>query len=181
MKESDMPSVDLNPYVIVKALLPTVQAQYVEGVQRIGQLWRIYVNSVNIRVNLLTRGNLVINGKMVPLYEQNPFTTHQRNPQNRKNKLTVKDCHCQWATLRSKPFWRVKELFYRQQWSMALWGMRMVLWLILRTVTGLSIVNLSIRWQVCLLWTFQYSSTKTTESVWYALHDIPPWENYKPM
>ena len=73
IRESDMPSGNLNPYAVVKALLSRVQAQYVEGVQRIGQLWRIYVSSVKIRVDLLTKKTLIISGKLVPLYEQNPF------------------------------------------------------------------------------------------------------------
>ena len=90
IRESDMPSGNLNPYNVVKALLSRVQAQYVEGVQRIGQLWRIYVSSVKIRVDLLTKRTLIISGKLVPLYEQNPFITHQKSPEDRKDKLTVR-------------------------------------------------------------------------------------------
>ena len=90
IRESDMPSGNLNPYAAVKALLSRVHAQYVEGVQRIGQLWRIYVSSVKIRVDLLTKRTLTINGKLVPLYEQNPFITHQKSPEDRKDKLTVR-------------------------------------------------------------------------------------------
>ena len=85
-----MPSGNLNPYAVVKALLSRVHAQYVEGVQRIGQLWRIYVSSIKIRVDLLTKRTLIINGKLVPLYEQNPFITHQKSPEDRKDKLTVR-------------------------------------------------------------------------------------------
>ena len=41
IKDSDMPLSDLTPYTVVKAVIQKVSAQYVEGVQKIGSLWRI--------------------------------------------------------------------------------------------------------------------------------------------
>ena len=43
------------------------------GVQRIGSLWRIYLNSHDNRVKLITKG-LEVRGTTVPVYDTNPFT-----------------------------------------------------------------------------------------------------------
>ena len=85
-----MPSADLNPYTVVKAVINRGRPHYVEGVQRIGRLWRIYMSSLESRINLLTRKTVIISGKEVPLYEQNPFRTNQMSPMEKKDKLTVK-------------------------------------------------------------------------------------------
>ena len=90
IKDSDMPLSDLTPYTVVKAVIQKVSAQYVEGVQKIGSLWRIYLNSVHSRLDFISKKTVVIHGKAVPLYEQNPFKTHQKTPQERKDKLTVR-------------------------------------------------------------------------------------------
>ena len=90
IKDSDMPLSDLTPYTVVQAVIQTVSAQYVEGVQKIGSLWRIYLNSVHSRLDFISKKTVVIPGKVVPLYEQNPFKTHQKTPKEIKDKLTVR-------------------------------------------------------------------------------------------
>ena len=44
-----------------------------EGVQRVNNLWRIYLKSRSARLELFLRKTILINGEQVPLYEQNPF------------------------------------------------------------------------------------------------------------
>lgn len=55
------------------ALTRSIDRHYVTGIQRIGSLWRIYVNSHDARVRLIANG-LVIRDTTIPVYDTNPFT-----------------------------------------------------------------------------------------------------------
>ena len=90
IKDTDMPSSDIAPIVVVRAVIRVVSAQSLEGVQKIGGLWRLYFNSAKSRLDLLIRKTVLINGNVVPLYEQNPYKTSQITPEDRKDKLTIK-------------------------------------------------------------------------------------------
>ena len=68
-----------------------VKKDNVDGVQRIGQLWRIYLKTAVSRLELLARRSLLIQGSSVPLYEQNPFKTSQLSPDDIKDKLIIKN------------------------------------------------------------------------------------------
>ena len=84
IKDTDMPSSDIAPIVVVRAVIRVVSAQSLEGVQKIGGLWRLYFNSAKSRLDLLIRKTVLINGNVVPLYEQNPYKTSQITPEDRK-------------------------------------------------------------------------------------------------
>ena len=90
IKEVDMPSADISPFNIVRAITRVISPQAVDGVQRIGRLWRLYFKSLTARLEMMSKKTVLIQGKMVPLYEQNPFKTNQRTPEDRKDKLTIK-------------------------------------------------------------------------------------------
>jgi ribA/ribD-fused uncharacterized protein len=90
IKDADMPSSNVAHIEIVRAVTRCISNQGIEGVQRIGRLWRIYLNSIPVRLQLLTKKSIVISGKMVALYEQNPFSTNQKSPEDKKDKLTIK-------------------------------------------------------------------------------------------
>lgn len=90
IKECDMPSPNIAHIAIVRAISRSISPQGIEGVQRIGPLWRIYLKSTAFRVQLMTRKSIVLSGKMVALYDQNPLRTHQSSPEDRKDKLTIR-------------------------------------------------------------------------------------------
>ena len=73
IKDIDMPSDDVSPYTVVRAITRVVDPDVVDGVQRIGRLWRIYFKTLQGRSDLMIRKTVVIDRKTVPLYEQNPF------------------------------------------------------------------------------------------------------------
>ena len=69
-----------------------------DGVQRIGNLWRIYPTEKTARIELFMAQKLQIEGKAVTLYDQNPYAvglgntdmTAKQMPQQ-KDKLTIKN------------------------------------------------------------------------------------------
>jgi hypothetical protein len=63
IKECDMPSPNLANIAIVRAISRSISPQGIDGVQRIGPLWRIYLKSTAMRIQLLTRKNIVVSGK----------------------------------------------------------------------------------------------------------------------
>ena len=91
IKESDMPTADLEPYTVARAVIRVVHRDSLDGVQRIGQLWRLYLKTAVSRLELLARRSILIQGSTVPLYEQNPFKTRQISPEDIKDKLTIKN------------------------------------------------------------------------------------------
>ena len=91
IKESDMPIADLEPYTVARAIIRVVHRDTLDGVQRIGQLWRLYLKTTVSRLELLARRSILIQGLTVPLYEQNPFKTRQISPEDIKDKLTIKN------------------------------------------------------------------------------------------
>ena len=90
VKEDDMPSADIAPLTVVRAIVRVTNPQAVDDVQRIGRLWRIYMKSLQGRLDLLTQKSIMILGRSVSLYEQNPFKTNQASPNDQKDKLTIK-------------------------------------------------------------------------------------------
>ena len=90
LKEADLPRQDIAHIEIVRAVARCISPQGIEGAQRIGRLWRIYLKSTTFRLQLLAKSNIVLSGKMVPLYEQNPFRTNQKSPEDKKDKLTIR-------------------------------------------------------------------------------------------
>ena len=80
IREVDMLSPDLNPCTVMKALINRGRPHYVQGVQSIGRLWRIYMSFLESRINLLTRKMAIISGKEVPIYVRNPFRINQGIP-----------------------------------------------------------------------------------------------------
>ncbi|CAC5395426.1 unnamed protein product [Mytilus coruscus] len=57
---------------IYKALEHKIKPQFVRGIQRIKQMWRIYLDSEVDRMLLLTEG-ITLRNKSVPLHSQNPY------------------------------------------------------------------------------------------------------------
>ena len=71
-----------------------------EGVQKVNNLWRIYLKDATSRLELLVDVKQIwINGKEVPLYDQNPYFSRQEiqndasNVPQSNDRITV--IHCQ--------------------------------------------------------------------------------------
>ena len=71
-------------YICLTKIVPTEE---ITGVQRIGALWRVYLNSHDSRVKLISKG-LEIRGVTVPVYDTNPFTQAKNEHLTR---VTIKD------------------------------------------------------------------------------------------
>lgn len=57
---------------IYKTLSATVPVEDILGIQRVGTLWRLYIENVNNRVPLLSNG-VSLRGVNIPIYEKNPY------------------------------------------------------------------------------------------------------------
>ena len=77
LKEEDMPEADIAPLTVVRAITLVVSPQGVDGAQKIGKLWRIYMKTLRHRLDLLAMKTVRIQAKRVPMYDQNPYKTNQ--------------------------------------------------------------------------------------------------------
>lgn len=68
---------------VYRAVSRIIEAGDVQGIQRIGNLWRIYPHSTEDRVNLLASG-ISIRGKQISLQDTNPFA-----PKHEGTKVTI--------------------------------------------------------------------------------------------
>ena len=84
---------------LCNAVTKVVGRSKLDGVQRIGGLWRIYLTDVASRLELFTTKPLLVEGKYVELYDQNPYvisssssssSSYRPAPQS-KDKLTIKN------------------------------------------------------------------------------------------
>ena len=92
LKHSDMEE-DVAPFTVCQAIARMVGETKLVGVQRINNLWWILVSDNDARLRLYTRQNILIEGKEVHLYDENPYTLNDgiRNIQGKKaDKLTIK-------------------------------------------------------------------------------------------
>jgi ribA/ribD-fused uncharacterized protein len=90
MKAKDMNNPNIDPYEICVAVTNVIGSSSLDGVQKINNLWRIYTMTKIARVQLFTKKTLPLDGKLVPLYDQNPFASRQDNPSKPNDKLTMK-------------------------------------------------------------------------------------------
>lgn len=90
LKNADMPTANTAHIAIVRAISRSISPQSIDGVQRIGHLWRIYFKNKAARLQLMAKKNILLSGKLIPLYEQNPFTPNQNSPDVKRDKLTIR-------------------------------------------------------------------------------------------
>lgn len=91
VKCSDLFNRDTTALQICTAVARAIRVEKVEGAQRINHIWRLYVKDRSTRVELYTTKYIIIEGKQVPLYDQNPAITGSKNPEEKKDKLTIKN------------------------------------------------------------------------------------------
>jgi hypothetical protein len=68
----------LNNEEVYLQLCKTIKAEHIDGIQRIGGLWRLYIPCVDARCKLLAIG-IDIRGRNVTIHENNPFLRTSMN------------------------------------------------------------------------------------------------------
>ena len=91
LKTRDIPNKDITPYDICKALEQIIRPTAIDGAQRIGGIWRLYIKDKESRTNVIVKKNIIVAGKNIPIYDKNPFSTMQHGPDDKKDKLTIKN------------------------------------------------------------------------------------------
>lgn len=71
---------------IYKAIGAKVPPQCIKGIQRIREMWRIYMDNEEDRLSLLVQG-LALRGKQIPLHSQNPYNPGRTRPDTIKIKV----------------------------------------------------------------------------------------------
>ena len=91
IRDQDIRSSNVIALDICHACTRNRGAGQLEGVQRVNNLWRIYLKSRSARLELFLGKTILINGQQVPLYEQNPFASRQNKPYEPNDKITIKN------------------------------------------------------------------------------------------
>ena len=92
--DKDIPNqggtVKTRPYELCIAASNVIGRPHVLGAQNIRGLWRIYCDSRDKRLELIVKG-LSMRGKTLPLFEKNPRTTNTSDPNQKVEKITVRE------------------------------------------------------------------------------------------
>lgn len=81
----------ISGYEICKAIGKIIGDTNVDGVQQVRSLFRVYVKTKEARARLLLREALPVMGKVVPLYDTNPFLAGQNSPDDVREKIIIRD------------------------------------------------------------------------------------------
>ena len=93
VKDSDIGE-GVTPIQVCDAIVNVINDRKLEGVQKVNNIWRIYLKDRKTRPELSVAEKVVINGKQVKIYDRNPNLTfngihHQQ--QINSDKLTIKN------------------------------------------------------------------------------------------
>ena len=97
IKDTDLESRDLTPYQMCNFITRVCGGSRLEGVQKINSLWRIYLNDQTARLELYLKDTVLILGKQIKLYDQNPYTLRNQlenlgqSVNTTNDKLTIKN------------------------------------------------------------------------------------------
>ncbi len=91
IKVSDLRNATISEINMCKAIIRIINPSKLDGVQKIRNIWRIYLKDKTTRIELFLKESLVIEGKHVKLYDQNPNLLYaERNIDKKLDKLTFK-------------------------------------------------------------------------------------------
>ncbi len=90
IKNNDLPSKDLKPIDICYAAANKIGVGKIDGAQRIRNIWRLYLKDKRARAELFTKQTIVIDGRVVQLYDRNPISNIKFNNKP-SEKITVRD------------------------------------------------------------------------------------------
>ena len=76
---------------VISSVSSAIHASNLIGVQNVKNLGRIYPKTTIARVQLFTKQTLMLDGKHIALYEQNPYASRQDDPRKPNDKLTMKN------------------------------------------------------------------------------------------
>ena len=79
----------LSPFKLCKAVASCITVEEIEGCQKIGALWRVYLKTEEARIKTLE--GVTIGNQLVTVHSTNPFVTRNSDPQRSTIKITVKD------------------------------------------------------------------------------------------
>ena len=101
VKDSDMRALGLQsvtPYEMCTAAIRASSPSSLEGVQKINDLWRLYMKDQTARLELCLKQSILVKGKNAPIYDNNPYISRQPPPdqfngapQQQNDKLTIKN------------------------------------------------------------------------------------------
>lgn len=80
----------VKPIDMCQAIASSINRNNVDGAQLIHGIWRLYLKSAEARVDLMTKG-LFLNGIQVPLFDKNPRSTNNDDPNTRVEKIVIHD------------------------------------------------------------------------------------------
>ena len=92
VKDNDIGE-NVTPIQVCDAIVNVISDTKLEGVQKVNNLWRIYLKDKKTRLKLSETEKIVINGQQVKLYDRNPFLTFngmRHLQQINSDKLTIK-------------------------------------------------------------------------------------------
>ena len=80
---------ELTSYEVCMSAANKIDGSLIEGAQKVGGLWKLYVSTPEARATLLSR-NISIRSRNVCLYDQNPFGMRRQN-RVQTEKITIQD------------------------------------------------------------------------------------------
>ena len=92
LKERDIHGI--TPIQLCNAITNVVSDSKLEGVQKVNNVWRVYLKDRQSRLELSVKESIIVNGKRVRLYDTNPnviFSGYSQNQNFTADKLTVKN------------------------------------------------------------------------------------------
>jgi len=91
IKANEIKNGPISEINMCRAITNVINPSRLEGVQKVRNIWRIYVKDKTTRLELCVKDSIVINGNRVPLYDTNPNVLYaERNGQKKLDKLTIK-------------------------------------------------------------------------------------------
>ena len=92
MKQRDLRMTDITPFMICEAMSKQVGDKNVSGAQYIRHrgLWYLYLKDKASRIKLLIKREIMIFGRSIPLYDNDPWSNNGKTKENEMDKLTLK-------------------------------------------------------------------------------------------
>jgi ribA/ribD-fused uncharacterized protein len=95
LKDRDFPEGTVSPMDICRSVIRVINSSKLDGVQKLGNLWKIYPKDNESRLQLCVKQTIRVNGKEVKLYDENPNENSQRRSNEgarvKNDKLTIKN------------------------------------------------------------------------------------------
>ena len=92
LKERDIQGI--TPIQLCNAIVSVISDSKLEGVQKVNNIWRVYLKDRQTRLELSVKESIIVNGQRVRLYDTNPnvvFSGYSHNQRFDADKLTIKN------------------------------------------------------------------------------------------